>query len=52
MRNVLAVKKNTPSNMIDSGMDGENLRETFVDKYKSLYNYVSYNKHYMHTFLL
>jgi hypothetical protein len=52
VRNVSAGKNNTLPNMIDGEMGNENISEVFVDKYKTLYNSVSYDKQDMDHLLL
>ena len=48
------IKKNnnTLPNMIDGKLGNENISDVFVDKYKSLYNSVSYDNHDMNNLLL
>ena len=52
VRTVSSNKNNTLPNMIDGKLGNENISDVFVDKYKSLYNSVSYDNHDMNNLLL
>ena len=52
VRTVSSNKNNTLPNMIDGKLGNENISDVFVDKYRSLYNSVSYDNHDMNNLLL